>query len=88
MNENEERLVCFGLPSSFPLASVPFAAAKFAAEATRRGMNQAELLELAKARGFDPCWKPLPDHGEGVYGLGLVVDGLVVPFMVRMARPN
>ena len=78
-----EQLEAFGLPPHFPAFMVPEKAAQFVRD-TKKGMSQAELLQLAGDRGFSPLWKPLPHLGAGVYGLGLDVDGMQVPFMVRM----
>lgn len=79
-----ERLKAFGLPETFPAFMVPEKAAQFVRE-TQPGMGKDELLALAEMRGFSPIWKPLPHVGEGIYGLGLDVDGLQVPLMVRMS---
>lgn len=77
-------LVAFCLPPTFPADLVPDKAAQFVRDA-KQGTTQGELMELARDRGLDPTWKPLPHIGADVYGLGLVVDGMVVPFMVKMA---
>lgn len=79
-----EQLEAFGLPETFPPFMVPQKAARFVAD-TRRGMSKEDLLLLAELRGFSPLWEPLPHVGDGVYGLGLDVDGMQVPFMVRMS---
>ena len=79
-----ERLEAFGLPPTFPTYMVPPRAARFVAD-TQRGMSKTELLKLAEIRGLSPLWKPLPHMGDGVYGLGLNVDGMQVPFIVRMS---
>jgi len=79
-----ERLEAFGLPETFPPFMVPEKAARFVAD-TKKGMSKTDLLALAEVRGFSPLWKPLPHMGDGVYGLGLNVDGMQVPFMVRMS---
>jgi hypothetical protein len=80
-----EFLEAFGLPETFPAFMVPQKAARFVAD-TKRGMSREDLLLLAEMRGLKPLWKPLPHIGTGVYGLGLDVDGMQVPFMVRMNR--
>lgn len=82
-----EHLVSFGLPPTFPPELVPEKAAQFVANTTK-GMSQTALLELATESGFNPLWKPLPHLGPGIYGLGLDVDGLQVPFMVKMDLPH
>lgn len=81
---NPSGLKAFGLPETFPTFMLPEKAARFVEE-TRPGMSEKELLALAEIRGFSPIWKPLPHIGAGVYGLGLNVDGMQVPFMVRMS---
>lgn len=81
---NMERLEAFGLPETFPPFMVPEKAARFVAD-TKKGMSKADLLTLAEVSGFSPMWKPLPHMGDGVYGLGLDVDGMQIPFMVRMS---
>lgn len=78
-----EVLQSFGLPPTFPREFVPEGAARFVAD-SRKGMTKAELIALATERGYDPLWKALPHCGTGVYGLGLTVDGMSVPFMVQM----
>lgn len=78
-----ERLEAFGLPPTFPSFILPEKAARFVVD-TKKGMSKTELLHLAEAGGFSPLWKPLPHLGQGVYGLGLDVDGIQVPFIVRM----
>lgn len=76
-------LISFGLPPTFPPDLVPPEAAQFVRE-TQKGMSLDTLLQLATAKGFDPLWKPLPHIGHDVFGLGLDVDGMQVPFMVKM----
>lgn len=78
-----EQLEEFGLPESFPPSMFPEKAALFVAE-TKKGMSKDELIAIATERGFQPMWKSLPHIGIGVYGLGLDVDGLQVPLMVKM----
>ena len=78
-----ERLEAFGLPPTFPEFMMPDKAAQFVRD-THKGMSKTALLKLAKDRGFRPLWKSLPHIGAAVYGLGLTVDGMCVPFMVRM----
>ena len=80
-----EILETFGLPETFPPFMVPEKAAQFVAD-TKKGMSQSELLALAEVRGFSPLWKALPHMGTGVYGLGLDVDGMQVPFMIKMVN--
>jgi hypothetical protein len=77
-------LETFGLPDTFPPFMVPEKAARFV-EGTRKGMSKDEILCRAECMGLSPMWKPLPHMGDGVYGLGLDVDGMQVPFMVRMS---
>ena len=79
-----EQLEEFGLPETFPPFMVPEKAARFVAD-TENGMSKTDLLALAEVRGFSPLWEPLPHMGAGVYGIGLDVDGMLVPFMVRMS---
>ncbi len=78
-----EGLKSFGLPPTFPAHLVPEGAARFVAD-SHKGMTKDELIALATERGYDPLWKALPQCGHGVYGLGLIVDGMSVPFMVQM----
>lgn len=76
-------LIAFGLPATFPPDLVPPEAAQFVRD-THKGMALDSLLQLAKSRGYAPIWKPLPHIGPNIFGLGLSIDGLEVPFMVKM----
>lgn len=78
-----EVLDCFGLPPTFPDFMVPEAGQRFV-QACAKGMSKDALLRAARSAGFDPLWKRLDHMGEGVYGFCLTINGMVVPFMVRM----
>lgn len=82
--EKSLKLVSFGLPQTFPNFMLPDEAVQFM-EDTQKGMSGTELLDMANMRGFSPQWRQLLHIGEGVYGLGLNVNGMQVPFMVRMS---
>ncbi|WP_454727745.1 MULTISPECIES: hypothetical protein [Cupriavidus] len=76
-------LESFGLPKTFPPELVPDAGQRFV-QACAKGMSKAALMRAAQRAGFDPTWQRLQHMGPGVYGLGLTIHGMVVPFMVRM----
>ena len=83
---NDLVLESFGLPEMFPPELMPDRARQFVND-TRKGMPAAELIALAKTRGFRPLWRALPHMVEGaVFGLGLDVDGFQVPLMAKMTR--
>lgn len=76
----------FGLPETFPPHMMPEAARQFVRD-TKKGMSAVDLLQMAKARGFGPLWKPLPHMtDDDVFGLGLNVAGMQVPLMAKMVR--
>lgn len=77
------KLISFGLPPTFPPDLVPEEAAQFVRDA-QKGMSHEELLSMARSRGFAPLWKALPHIGPDIFGLGLDIDGLQVPFMVKV----
>lgn len=78
-----ETLICFGLPETFPPELMPDAGAQFVADCVV-GMTADQLLAFAEERGFDPIWRKLDHMGPNVYGLGLNIEGLAVPLMVKM----
>ncbi|CAG9184463.1 hypothetical protein [Cupriavidus pampae] len=78
-----EVLESFGLPDTFTPEMVPLAGQRFV-QACAKGMTKDALMRAARRAGFDPLWKRLENMGAGVYGFGLTIDGMVVPFMVRM----
>lgn len=49
-------------------------------------MSKSALIKMARNYGFNPVWKPLPHFGENIFGLGLTVDCLGVPLMVKMEK--
>lgn len=76
----------FGLPATFPPDMMPEAAHQVVAD-TKSGMSAADLIRLAKSRGFQPIWQAFPHMIEGnVFGLGLNVHGMQVPLMAKMTR--
>ena len=77
------KLISFGLPASFPAYMVPQKSQQLVRDSII-GMAVDKLMSLATERGLEPLLKPLPHVGHDVYGLGLVDDGVVVPFMVRV----
>jgi hypothetical protein len=80
-----EILESFGLPPSFPIECVPAPVHQWVLDHLGRGESLAALIESAKANGFDPIVKPLPQVGPRVYGFGLTFDSsLVVTLMVMM----
>ena len=78
-----EVLESFGLPDTFPAFLVPEKGQRFV-QACAKGMPKDALLRAARRAGFNPLWKRLEHMDEGVYGFGLTINGMVVPFMVRM----
>lgn len=80
---NSMSLISFGLPETFPEYLVPEKSKQLVKESVS-GMSVDKLLALATERGLDPSFKPLPHMGDDVYGLGVVDNGVVVPFMLRV----
>jgi hypothetical protein len=78
-----QRLDALGLPPTFPPFMLPAKGWGFLAS-TQKEMTREALLKLATDRGLNPELEPLPHIGADVYGLLLDVDGLLVPFMVRL----
>lgn len=77
------KLISFGLPETFPAYMVPQKSQQLIRDSIK-GMHVDKLMSLATERGLYPSLKPLPHIGNDVYGFGLVDDGVVVPFMVRI----
>lgn len=74
----------FGLPNSFPEPLVPAAALEFMLE--HRGQPLASAIDAGNALGFHPTvWPVAPQLGGFVYGFGIVVERVVVPFIVELS---
>lgn len=76
------RIKSFCLPDSFPEWMVPGHVAEWAN--THEGMSLWKSAEEALALGWNPVTKRLGHLGDDAWGFGLEVDGLTIPFMVRL----
>ncbi|VVE41830.1 hypothetical protein PCO31111_04216 [Pandoraea communis] len=75
----------FGLPNSFPEPLVPAAALEFMLE--HRGQSLETAIDAGNALGFHPTvWPVAPQIGGFVYGFGIVVERVVVPFVVHLSE--
>ncbi|BAG48082.1 hypothetical protein BMULJ_06295 (plasmid) [Burkholderia multivorans ATCC 17616] len=82
------RLVSFSLPGTFPKELVPTPLARFVA-CCEPGLTKERLMECARARGWSPTWKQLPDwtrEGQEAFGFAVTVDGMGVPLVAWMRR--
>jgi hypothetical protein len=77
-----ERVQSFALPATFPEVLVPDQLLAFMKSCVDEAVTTDEMRDLAEAQGYAPLWQPLPQFGERVYGFGLDVQGLQVPFVV------
>lgn len=77
-----ERIQSFSLPGTFPEFMVPDEVMEFMKACVEAGLTIDELRTRANQNGYAPLWRPLPDVGNYVYGFGLDVNGLQVPFVV------
>ena len=78
------RIIEIGLPETFPDDLVPQQAACFVSEID--GMDLSDAKRLANERGYMPSVKKLT-HLLGdneIWGFAITVDGLGIPFMVKV----
>ncbi len=75
--------ISFALPPSFPPHFLPEEIVSFL-ENDVAGKTPAQFVTLAGDKGYMPTWQPLPNYGEGYFGFGLCVDGLVIPLIVKI----
>jgi hypothetical protein len=76
----------FGLPKTFPRETVPEEAKLFLAGLINQNPSPSEMVRQAEEKGYEPIWHALSNVGEDIYGFGLTVNGLCIPFMVKLAE--
>lgn len=81
---NNLQIIRVFLAPSFPPLLVPENERQFVNGL--KGMRLNEAIAVCVQRGMNPLCKPLRCLGDDVYTFSLDIDGLLIPFAVRVAE--